>query len=360
MANGCKVTTASRKMIVSPASRMLSAISFGVFWRSAPSTNAIMRSRNVSPGLDVIFTLIWSDSTRVPPVTAERSPPDSRMTGADSPVIADSSTDAAPSMISPSDGITSLASQTTTSPTVRSAAATRCSAPPEIRRASVWVRVRRSASACALPRPSAMPSAKLANSTVNARNTVTSQENTLGCAIASTSVTTVPTSTTNMTGFLIWTRGSSLRTASTAAWRRISRSNSPRRLTTPRGPPPPPGVPRPGSSTPTSDITNSLSLYASTSDHGSSEEPLADLFDQRAESESREERQRAHDEHDGGQQADEHRLVGPEGAEPGRDRLLDRHASGQRQHRDDDPESAQQQPDRAGDVVERRVRAQPA
>jgi hypothetical protein len=33
-----------------------------------------------------------SDSTLVPPVTAERSPPDSRMTGADSPVIADSST----------------------------------------------------------------------------------------------------------------------------------------------------------------------------------------------------------------------------------------------------------------------------
>ena len=34
-----------------------------------------------------------SESTRVPPVTALRSPPDSRTTGADSPVIADSSTD---------------------------------------------------------------------------------------------------------------------------------------------------------------------------------------------------------------------------------------------------------------------------
>ena len=32
-ANGCSVTVASRKMIVRPASRMLSAISFGVFWR---------------------------------------------------------------------------------------------------------------------------------------------------------------------------------------------------------------------------------------------------------------------------------------------------------------------------------------
>ena len=36
-------------MIVMPASRMLSAISFGVFCRSAPSTSAIMRSRKVEP-----------------------------------------------------------------------------------------------------------------------------------------------------------------------------------------------------------------------------------------------------------------------------------------------------------------------
>ena len=50
-----------------------------------------------------------SDRTRVPPVTAERSPPASRMTGADSPVMADSSTDAIPSMISPSPGMNSPA-----------------------------------------------------------------------------------------------------------------------------------------------------------------------------------------------------------------------------------------------------------
>ncbi len=76
---------------------MLSAISFGVFCRSAPSTSAIMRSRKVEPWAAVMRTLIQSDSTRVPPVTAERSPPDSRITGADSPVIADSSTEAMPS-----------------------------------------------------------------------------------------------------------------------------------------------------------------------------------------------------------------------------------------------------------------------
>ena len=66
-------------MIVSPASRIDRAISFGVFCRSAPSTSAIIRSRNVSPGLAVIRTTISSLSTRVPPVTAERSPPDSRI-----------------------------------------------------------------------------------------------------------------------------------------------------------------------------------------------------------------------------------------------------------------------------------------
>ena len=38
-----------------PAIRMFSAISFGVFCRSAPSTSAIMRSRNVSPGFEVIW-----------------------------------------------------------------------------------------------------------------------------------------------------------------------------------------------------------------------------------------------------------------------------------------------------------------
>jgi hypothetical protein len=54
---------------------MLSAISFGVFCRAAPSTSAIMRSRNVSPGFAAMRTMIQSDSTRVPPVTELRSPP---------------------------------------------------------------------------------------------------------------------------------------------------------------------------------------------------------------------------------------------------------------------------------------------
>ena len=98
------------------ASRIDSAISFGVFCRSAPSTKLIIRSRNDSPGPAVIRTLIQSESTFVPAVTAERSPPDSRMTGADSPVIADSSTDAMPSSMSPSPGISSPAVTITMSP----------------------------------------------------------------------------------------------------------------------------------------------------------------------------------------------------------------------------------------------------
>ena len=92
------------------------------------------------------------------------------MTGADSPVIADSSTDAIPAMIVPSLGMMSPTSQTTMSPLRSSGAGTRSSEPPwppTSRRAMVSERVRRRLAACALPRPSATASAKLAKSTVN-------------------------------------------------------------------------------------------------------------------------------------------------------------------------------------------------
>ena len=55
------VTTATRKTMVMPASRMFSAISLGVFCRSAPSTSAIMRSRKDEPGADVMRTTIQSE-----------------------------------------------------------------------------------------------------------------------------------------------------------------------------------------------------------------------------------------------------------------------------------------------------------
>ncbi len=169
-----------------------------------------MRSKKVCPGSAVTMTTMRSDSTLVPPVTADRSPPDSRMTGADSPVIADSSTDAMPSVISPSEGIRSPASQTTRSPLASAAAATNFSVPSgSSLRASVSERILRSVLAWALPRPSAIASAKLAKMRVKNSQTVMDQSNKPGCAIDSTKVITVPTRTTNITGFRICTRGSS-------------------------------------------------------------------------------------------------------------------------------------------------------
>src|ERR1051325_4261695 len=211
-------------MMVRPASRILRAISFGVFWRSAPSTNAIMRSRNVSPGFDVILTWIWSDSTRVPPVTAERSPPDSRITGADSPVIADSSTDATPSITSPSPGMNSPVATTTMSPE-RSFEPTTVSVLPSLRKRCAWVSARdlRRVSACALPRPSAMASAKFANRTVNHSQRVICSPKPNWPARRETFheswmvVRTAPTSTTNITGFFTIVRGFSYRLESITA-----------------------------------------------------------------------------------------------------------------------------------------------
>src|SRR6516162_3368445 len=231
MANGCKVTTANKKMMVNPANRMLRAISFGVFCRDAPSTSLIMRSRNVSPGLEVMRTLISSERTRVPPVTAERSPPDSRITGADSPVMADSSTDATPSITSPSPGMNSPAETSTISP-ARSLELATISVLPSSRslRASVSARALRRVSACAFPRPSAIASAKFAKSTVNHSHSVICNPNQkpptcfARFATSTTRVITAPTSTTNITGFFDMIRGFSFQNDSTIAVRRIFRS----------------------------------------------------------------------------------------------------------------------------------------
>ena len=75
-----------------------------------------MRSRKLLPGSEVMRIFSQSDTTVVPPVTEQKSPPLSRTTGADSPVMADSSTEAMPSMTSPSLGMISPALTRTTSP----------------------------------------------------------------------------------------------------------------------------------------------------------------------------------------------------------------------------------------------------
>ncbi len=115
-AKASRPTTTMTKIRLRPANRMFSAISLGVFWRLAPSTRPIILSRKASPGLVVMRTVMASDTTRVPPVTLERSPPLSRITGADSPVMADSSTEAMPATTSPSLGMVSPASTSTRSP----------------------------------------------------------------------------------------------------------------------------------------------------------------------------------------------------------------------------------------------------
>ena len=192
-----------------------------------------MRSRKLSPGFAVTRTTMRSESTRVPPVTALRSPPDSRMTGADSPVMADSSIVAAPSRTSPSAGTTSPASTVYRSPLRSSVLATRSSVPSSFkRRAYVSDLVRRSASAWALPRPSATASAKFAKSTVNQSHAAIAKSNPTVDAWAAKSrtkkmvVAAAPTSTTNITGLRACQRGSSFLNESASARVRIARSKS--------------------------------------------------------------------------------------------------------------------------------------
>jgi hypothetical protein len=160
-----------------PASRITGADSPVMADSSTEATPSITSPSPgmVSPGLTAIFTTSQSDSTRVPPVTAEKSPPASRITGADSPVIADSSTEATPSITSPSPGMTSPATTSTTSPSRSSSEPTCSSAPFITLRARVLRRVCLSVSACALPRVSANASAKLAKRTVDHRITVTAK-----------------------------------------------------------------------------------------------------------------------------------------------------------------------------------------
>ncbi|CAB3774007.1 hypothetical protein LMG30113_07400 [Burkholderia paludis] len=234
--NGSSVAVASSITIVSATSRIVSAISFGVFLRFAPSTIAIMRSRNASPGLTATRTTIQSDSTRVPPVTDEKSPPDSRITGADSPVIADSSTDATPSITSPSAGIVSPASTSTTSPLRRSVDAITSTAAFACAAASFFATTLcfalRSDAACAFERPSASASAKFANSTVNHSHSAIARMKPDGASAWPASAAThrivvrmLPTYTQNITGLRNCVRGVSFLNESAIAGRTSAGSN---------------------------------------------------------------------------------------------------------------------------------------
>ena len=95
-----------------------------------------------------------------------------------------------------------------------------------MRFATVSERALRNVSACALPRPSAIASAKLANKTVNHSQSVICRLNLKAAPPLKrrTVVITLPISTTNMTGFPIMFRGFSLRSESQIARRTIFHS----------------------------------------------------------------------------------------------------------------------------------------
>ena len=157
-------------MIVKLTNKVFSAISFGVFCLEAPSTKEIILSRKDFPGSEVILIFNQSLTTVVPPVTEEKSPPASLVTGALSPVMADSSTDATPSITSPSFGMTSFILTITISPFFSSEAFTTFSVPFfSTKFATVSFFVFFKESACAFPLPSATDSAKFANKIVTKR-----------------------------------------------------------------------------------------------------------------------------------------------------------------------------------------------
>src|SRR6267378_4933978 len=336
-------------MMVRPASRMLSAISFGVFCRSAPSTSLIMRSMKVDPCAAVMRKRIQSDSTCVPPVTAERSPPDSRMTGADSPVIAASLTEATPSITSPSDGMLSPASTRTISPTLRLVPDTSRKALSEPVNSLAWLSVRVFSidSAWALPRPSATASAKLANSTVNHSHRmiwkvkprfpppVTRSRRKITVVSAAT------TSTTNITGFLIISRGSSFANAEPIA-----------------------GVTIFGSSIADTGM-RFRSFMASmdvTPKCGRSEQGVgvaSEMLDDRTERERREEGETANDQDHADDEADEQAARGRQRAGRRWNRLLAGQRTRQRHRRDDHEEAADEHRTGERHVVEEGVAGQP-
>ena len=78
------------------------------------------------------------------------------------------------------------------------------------------MRILRSASACALPRPSAMASAKLANRQVNHSQRQICRLKPEKSRNRKSSIRIEPIQTMNITRFLISSRGSSLRNASTS------------------------------------------------------------------------------------------------------------------------------------------------
>src|SRR5580698_6688598 len=300
-----------------------------------------MRSRKVEPCAAVIFTLIQSEMTVVPPVTAERSPPDSRMTGADSPVIAASLTEATPSITSPSEGMLSPASTSTISPTLRLVPDTRRKVLSEPVSSLAWlsVRVFFSDSACALPRPSATASAKLANSTVNhSHRMIWKVKPRLAPPVTRsrrkiTVVSAATTSTTNITGFLIISRGSSLAKAEPIAGKTIFGSS----------------IADTGTRFCSFMVSMDITPKEDRSEQGVG--VASEMLDDRSERQRREEGETADDQDHADHEADEQAAGGRQRAGGRRNRLLACERAGHRHRRHDHEEAADEHRACQGQVV---------
>src|SRR5450755_123217 len=181
----------------------------------------------------------------------------------------------------------------------------------------------RKVSACALPRPSAMASAKLANSTVNHSHSEIWKVKPATPAplersrTVSTVVMTAPASTTNITGFFIMVRGLSFTSASVMARLTMGGSKSGRERD--------PFLGTIDAKSWDGDmVVTGILAPQPTLMH-------QEMFHDGAQRERREKRQRAHDHHYPYQQDDEHRTVRGEGAGRDRHQLLLRQAAGGRE-----------------------------
>ena len=196
-------------MTVSAASRMFSASSFGVFCRFAPSTSAIIRSMKVSPGLggdlhdDPVGQHLGAAGDRG--AVPAGLPDDRGGLAGDGRLVHRG--DALDDVAVTGDDLARLDDHEVAEGELGAghlflADSAWPGCQPVSRRATVSRLVRRSVSACALPRPSATASARLANTTVSQSQTTIVQLKTDEWAMAVPVVSTAPTSTTNMTGFL--------------------------------------------------------------------------------------------------------------------------------------------------------------
>ena len=191
---------------------MLSAISFGVFCRSAPSTRAIMRSRKVEPccggdaDLDPVRDHLGAAGDRR--AIAAAFADDRRRFAGDRRLV--DRGDALDDVAVARDEIAGLDQHDIALPELGRGNALPLGVRPSASRlATVSVLVLRRVAACALPRPSATASAKLANSTVNQSQRLIWKEKPSSPAPVTRSrmnrivVRLATTSTTNMTGLRI-------------------------------------------------------------------------------------------------------------------------------------------------------------